>query len=244
MITYQWTTVLGYWPEFLHAAWLTVAVTILAFTLALALALAAAVARNSSHVLFRLPASIYVEIIRNTPVLLQIFVAFFALPSLGIRLSAFAAGVIALGINVGAYLAEGFRAGINEVPTGQLEAARILNLSRFDTFWRVVFPQAMRKVYPTVVNHAILTLLGTSLLSALAVPELTGQALVINARTLLFVQVFSVLLAFYLALSIAISYLGAVLGRYAFKPPLPPRRRLAGLAEAFKKRNTPKALQA
>jgi polar amino acid transport system permease protein len=244
MFGYQWTTVLGYWPEFLHAAWLTVAITVLAFGLALALALAAAVARNSPHVAVRLPASIYVEVIRNTPVLLQIFVVFFALPSLGIRLSAFVAGVIALGVNVGAYLAEGFRAGINDVPTGQLEAARILNLNRFDTFWRVVFPQAMRKVYPTLVNNAILTLLGTSLLSALAVPELTGQALVVNARTLLFVQVFGILLAFYLALSIAISYLGSVIGRYAFKPPLPRRRRLAGLAEVFNKRNAPKALQA
>lgn len=230
-MSYQWLTLWGYVPEFIKAGWLTLQVTVLAFVLSLALGLLAALASISPLAVLRWIARAYVEIIRNTPVLLQIFIVFFGLPSAGISLNAYWAGVIALGLNVGAYLSEVFRAGIQSVPRGQLEAAGILGLERGQIFAEIVLPQAARAVYPAIVNYLIQLLLGTSLLSAIALPELTGTATVINARTLLYVQTFAVALAAYLVLSNALSWLAGQLGVRIFHPPLiiRPRKRFGGL---------------
>jgi polar amino acid transport system permease protein len=215
---YQWRIVFSYLTDFLQAALLALEITLLAFALAVVLGLLAALGRNSRIGALRFVAGVYVEVIRNTPVLLQIFVAYFAIPALGINLTAFQAGVIALGVNVGAYLAEIFRAGISSVPRGQLEAASILGLNSHTIFAKVVLPQALRNVYPAVINNLIQILLGTSLLSAIALPELTGTAVTINSRTLIFLPVFVMALIMYLILSNILSFAGAVVGRYAFKP--------------------------
>ena len=103
-MSYEWLTLWGYVPEFLKAGWLTLQVTLLAFVLAVLLGLLTALASISPVAVFRYIARAYVEVIRNTPVLLQIFIVFFGLPSAGISLDAYWAGVIALGLNVGAYL--------------------------------------------------------------------------------------------------------------------------------------------
>jgi polar amino acid transport system permease protein len=224
-IEYQWRTVLAYLPDYLQAAVLALRITVLGFLLAFALAMIAAVARNSQLRIPRILAACYVEAIRNTPVLLQIFIVYFALPSFGIRLSAVTAGTIALGINVGAYLTEVIRAGISSVGKGQLEAAQILGLTKAHVFVYVVAPQALRNVYPALVNNLVQVLLGTSLLSTIAVPEITGVATVINARTLLFVQVFGIAVALYLVLSYGLSALSAIIGRFAFRAPATARAR-------------------
>ncbi|GAB2900856.1 amino acid ABC transporter permease [Paraburkholderia jirisanensis] len=224
-MSYQWLTLAGYLHDFVRAGWLTLQITLLAFALALVLGLAAALAGASRNLLLRGAASVYIEAIRNTPVLLQIFIVFFGLPTLGITLDAYTAGVIALGVNVGAYLAEVFRAGIQSVPRGQLEAASILGLSRAQIFVDVVLPQAARAVYPAIVNNLIQLLLGTSLLSAIALPELSGTATVINARTLLYVQTFTITLIAYLVLSNVLSWLAAQLGARIFHPPLVMQKR-------------------
>jgi len=230
-MSYQWLTLWGYAPEFLRAGWLTLQVTLLAFALAVSLGLLTALASVSPLAAVRFVARSYVELIRNTPVLLQIFIVFFGLPSAGISLGAWWAGVIALGLNVGAYLSEVFRAGIQSVPRGQLEAAGLLGLERAQVFTEIVLPQAARAVYPAIVNYLIQLLLGTSLLSAIALPELTGTATVINSRTLLYVQTFSVTLVAYLVLSNALSWLAGLLGARMFHPPLAvrPRARTGGL---------------
>lgn len=218
-IEYQWRTVLGYLPDYLDAAVLALRITVVGFLLAFALAMIAAVARDSGLRILRILAACYVEVIRNTPVLLQIFIVYFALPSFGIRLSAVTAGTIALGINVGAYLTEVVRAGVSSVGTGQLEAAQVLGLSKTHVFVYVVAPQALRNVYPALVNNLVQVLLGTSLLSTIAVPEITGVATVINARTLLFVQVFGIAVVLYLVLSYGLSAIASVIGRFAFRAP-------------------------
>jgi polar amino acid transport system permease protein len=230
-IEYQWRTVLAYLPDYLNAAVLALRITVLGFLLAFALAMTAALARNSGLRLLRILATCYVEVIRNTPVLLQIFIVYFAMPSFGIRLSAVAAGTIALGINVGAYLTEVIRAGITSVGPGQLEAAQVLGLSKAHVFVYIVAPQALRNVYPALVNNLVQVLLGTSLLSTIAVPEITGVATVINARTLLFVQVFGIAVALYLVLSYGLSAVAALIGRFAFPSPAiaPTRKRATGL---------------
>ena len=219
-MSYQWLTLAGYFNTFIEAAWVTLQVTLLAFLLAMTLGLLAALAKESGWSVLRLISNCYIEVIRNTPVLLQIFIVFFGLPSLGIVLNAYTAGVIALGVNVGAYLAEVFRAGIQSVPKGQIEAATILGISRRQVFINVIMPQAARAVYPAIINNLIQLLLGTSLLSAIALPELTGVATVINSRTLLYIQTFSVTLVIYLLLSNAFSLIGNLLGRGMFNPPL------------------------
>jgi polar amino acid transport system permease protein len=224
-MSYEWVTLAGYWSDFLRAAWLTLQVTLLAFALATLLGLLTALASTSRVRLLRAIAGVYIEAIRNTPVLLQIFIVFFGLPSLGIGLNAYSAGVIALGVNVGAYLAEVFRAGIQSVPRGQLEAASILGLERSQIFVEVVLPQAARAVYPAIVNNLIQLLLGTSLLSAIALPELSGTATVINARTLLYIQTFSITLIAYLFLSNLLSWLADQIGVRVFHPPLVMKKR-------------------
>ena len=231
-MSYEWLTLWGYVPEFVKAAWLTLQVTVLAFVLALVLGLLAAVASISPVAALRWIARGYVEVIRNTPVLLQIFIVFFGLPSAGLSLDAYWAGVIALGLNVGAYLSEVFRAGIQSVPCGQREAAGILGLEPTQVFMEIVLPQAARAVYPAIVNYLIQLLLGTSLLSAIALPELTGTATVINSRTLLYVQTFAVALIAYLVLSNALAWIAGQLGARIFHPPLVirPRTRFAGLS--------------
>jgi polar amino acid transport system permease protein len=219
-MSYEWLTLAGYWSDFVRAAWLTLQITLLSFILAMLLGLLTALAAASRSGFLRTLASIYIEAIRNTPVLLQIFIVFFGLPSIGITLNAYTAGVIALGVNVGAYLAEVFRAGIQSVPRGQLEAASILGLGRGQIFVEVVLPQAARAVYPAIVNNLIQLLLGTSLLSAIALPELSGTATVINARTLLYIQTFAVTLAAYLVLSNFLSWVAGLIGVRVFHPPL------------------------
>ncbi|MEM5344408.1 amino acid ABC transporter permease [Paraburkholderia azotifigens] len=219
-MSYQWLTLWGYVPEFFQAAWLTLQVTLLAFCVAPILGLLTALAGASRVAPLRVVARSYIELIRNTPVLLQIFIVFFGLPSLGLNLSAYTAGVIALGVNVGAYMAEVFRAGIQSVPRGQIEAAGILGLGRSQVFIEVVLPQAARAVYPAIVNNLIQLLLGTSLLSAIALPELTGTATVINARTLLYIETFSVTLVAYLILSNCLSWIAEQIGARVFHPPL------------------------
>ncbi len=219
-MSYEWVTLYGYLGDFVRAAGITLEVTLMAFALALILGLLAALASISNASALRAIASVYIEVIRNTPILLQIFIVFFGLPSMGITLDALSAGVIALGVNVGAYLAEVFRAGIQSVPRGQREAASILGLGRSQIFMEVVLPQAARAVYPAIVNNLIQLLLGTSLLSAIALPELTGTATVINSRTLLYIQTFTVTLIAYLVLSNALSWIAGLIGKRAFHPPL------------------------
>jgi polar amino acid transport system permease protein len=217
MIEYQWRTVLAYLPDYLHAAVLALRITVLGFLLAFALAVVFALARDSTSRVLRFVGTCYVEVIRNTPVLLQIFIVYFAFPSMGVRLSAVTAGTIALGVNVGAYLTEVVRAGISSVDRGQLEAAQILGLSRVSVFAYVVAPQALRNVYPSLVNNLVQVLLGTSLLSTIAVPEITGVATVINARTLLFVQVFGIAVVAYLILSYGLSVAAGIIKKLLFR---------------------------
>jgi polar amino acid transport system permease protein len=215
-----WGVALSYWPDFLSGLVLTAEVSLLSFALAFVLGVLGALARRSGFGPLRLLGAVYVEAIRNTPVLLQIFMIFFALPQLGLRLTAFDAGVAALGINAGAYLTEIIRAGLQAVPRGQVEAARSLGLRQRDIFRFVVFPQALRYVYPPVINQFIQVILGSSLVSTIALPELTSTTETINSTTLLTMQLFTVALVLYLLLSNVTSALADVVGRHAFKPPL------------------------
>lgn len=207
-------------PEFFESMQLTAAASVLSFALAFVFGVIGALCRRSTIAPLRWLGAVYVEVIRNTPVLVQIFLIYFGLPSFGIRLGPFSSGVAALSINAGAYLTEIIRAGLQAVPPGQVEAARSLSLNRRDAFRFVVFPQAVRYVYPPVVNQFVQIILGSSLLSAVTLHELTYTAKVINSQTLQTMQVFTVALALYLVLTNLVGFGADLLGRAVFHPPL------------------------
>jgi amine acid ABC transporter, permease protein, 3-TM region, His/Glu/Gln/Arg/opine family len=215
-VNFEWNSVFSNLGMLLDGLVITLGVSILSFVGAFPLSVTAALARRSQWLPIRFIAASYVEIFRNTPGLVQIFFVFFALPSFGIRLDAFTAGVVALTLNIGAYMSETMRAGIQSVPVGQLEAAASLGLNGPQIFTRVVLPRALRNVYPAIVNLLVATILASSLLSTIAVPELTGTATVINSRTLRTFEVFAVVTVMYVVLTNAGSSLLGLLGRFLF----------------------------
>ena len=145
----------------------------------------------------------YVEFIRNTPFLVQVFVVYLGLPTLGIRLQAEHAAILAMTINVGAYGAEIIRAGIESIPKGQIEAAKVLGFRPLQVFRLVIFKQAIRAIYPALTSQFILLMLGTSIVSAIAVEELTATANTIQSRTFRTFEVYFVVTLIYIALALS-----------------------------------------
>jgi His/Glu/Gln/Arg/opine family amino acid ABC transporter permease subunit len=185
-----------------NTAWLAVA----AQALALAIAVPTAVARLRGGAVARRVAGGYVEFVRGTPALIQLFWIFYCIPIFtGLDWSPLWGAVVALGLNVGAYDAEAFRAGIQSVHFGQVQAARALGLSAWSTFWAVVLPQATRSVLPALLNNFIGLLLYTSIVSTIGVHELTYAGGKLNTATFQSVVVFSGVAALYLILSLIAS---------------------------------------
>jgi polar amino acid transport system permease protein len=164
------------YPFFLEAAWVTIQLSILTTILGLSCGALGAAARMSRSMILRAIGATYVSIFRGTPALIQLFILYFGGPQIGIQLDAFEAGVIGLGVNIGAYMAETMRGAIQSVDKGQTEAARTLGMSRWETMRKVVLPQAMRMmIRPLGVNINAL-IKGTALVAAISVIELTYTA--------------------------------------------------------------------
>ncbi|WP_055556956.1 amino acid ABC transporter permease [Streptomyces sp. NBRC 110028] len=179
----DWTYALQDWPTYLAAAWLTLKLSLAAFAFALACALGllGASARRSRHVLVRAPAAAYVEVIRNTPLLVQMLFIYFGAAYLNIGdISVFGAALLALTLFQGAYVAEIFRSGIEAVPRGQWEAARALGLTRAQTFGSVILPQTRAIVLPPLVGQYLSLVKDTSIAVVIGYAELLreGQAVV------------------------------------------------------------------
>ena len=152
----DWGSITSFYGQLLHGAWLTLVITFSAFALAIAVGVVVAAGKMSAIAPLRWLASIYVEVLRNTPVLLQIFIVFYGLPSLGLRLSAVTAGILGLGLNVGAYLGEIFRAGVVAVPKGHREASSALAMSPMPPQVWVVAPVARRAISPSTSGPSAL----------------------------------------------------------------------------------------
>ncbi|KXV38009.1 amino acid ABC transporter permease, partial [Gluconobacter japonicus] len=163
----------GFLPLIGQAALMTLAVSALAMVLAVALGLLLALARHYGGAVLRLTAGFYVEIVRGTPLLIQVLFIFYGLPAFGIRLSPFMAGVLSLGLNYAAYEAENYRAGLLSVPRGQMEAAIALNMTHWQALRLVVVPQAFRTVVPVMTNDFISLLKDSSLVSVITLTELS-----------------------------------------------------------------------
>ena len=168
----------------------TLAVSASAFVIAIALGLVVATLRATQSAALRGLGTAYVELIRNVPLIVQIFFLFFALPSVGIRLPAFACGVLGLGVYTAAFVAEAIRSGIAAVPRGQLEAATASGLSYVGAMRLVVLPQAIRLTIPPLGNTTLNMIKNSSLVSAISIADILGVANLIGARTFAYVPMF------------------------------------------------------
>jgi polar amino acid transport system permease protein len=189
--------------QILDGVLLTLQLSVATILCGLAIGLAAAIASTSRLRALRLVARVYVEAIRNTPLLVQLFIIFFGLPTLGIRLNANTAALIALSINMGAYAAEILRAGFESVRRSQLEAGRALGLTGGQTFRHVVLFQAVKAVYPALASQFVLIMLATSVVSSIGATELFNTAAFIDSRTYLSFETYALITASYLILTLA-----------------------------------------
>ena len=193
------------WLFIVAGAGLTVLVSALSIALATVLAVFGALGRLSRSAVLNGIASLYVSLIRGTPLIVQIFFIFFALPQVGIVLPAIPTGIIALGVNYGAYMTEIFRAGIQAVPRGQSEAAQALGMPERLVFRRIVSPQAVRIVTPAVGNEFVAMIKDSALVSLIGVQELFWRAEVTGSRDIRSLQAFAVAAAFYWLVTILFS---------------------------------------
>jgi polar amino acid transport system permease protein len=189
-------------PRLLHGMVFTVQITVGAFVLAVVLGLVVAVLRLSPRRrLVYIPATIYVEVLRGTPLILQLFFAYFALPSAGLRLSPVVAAILGLGLNTSAYLSEVFRGAILGVDKGQWEASEALAMSWPGMMRHTILPQAFRSAIPPTGNYAISLFKDSALASTVSVSELLFTGQVIGSETFKYMQVYLVIGLLYLALS-------------------------------------------
>jgi polar amino acid transport system permease protein len=183
----------------------TLEVSILAIVFGFLLGLLLALLRGTRKALWKYTVTTYVELIRNTPFLVQLFVVYFVLPYVGIRISPFPAGVIALSLNCGGYSAETIRAGIESIHEGQIDAGRALGMNYLQVFQYVVFKPAMATMFPALSSLFITLMLGSSILSAISTPELTSVAYNITAYYYRHFEVFMFISVVYLLFSILFS---------------------------------------
>jgi len=189
------------WPDFVAGAWLTIQLTVLSIALGFLVGTLCALARVYGGPVLRRLAGGYVEIIRNTPLLIQIFIVYFGLSSLGLKLSAEVSAVLALTINMGAYTTEIMRAGIESIQRTQLEAADCLGLTRLQTILHVVLLPAMERVYPSLGSQGVLLMLASSITSQISAEELTATANLVQSDTYRSFEVYMIVAVVYLALS-------------------------------------------
>jgi polar amino acid transport system permease protein len=199
---FDWQFALEILPQLARAALVTIEATFLGFAVAAVLGLVLALLRRSRNPWTSAITGGFIEFIRSTPVLIQIFFLFFVFPRFGIVIPAFAAGVMALGLHYACYCSEVYRAGLDGVPRGQWEAAVALNLGPLRTYRDVIIPQAIPPVVPALGNYLIGMFKETPLLSAIAVLELMQTAKIIGSETFRYLEPITMVGAFFLVMSL------------------------------------------
>ena len=209
-----------YQDALIEGAYTTLFLAIVAAVIGLLIGICGAVLMRSGPRPIKLFLRGYIEIIRNTPVLIQIFIIFFVLPNFGLKLDPLAAASIALGLYFGAYATEIIRSGIDSIPSSQTEAGMCLGLTRLQVLKHIILPPALRNIYPSITSQFILLLLGTSIASQVSANELFHVAGVIDSRTYRSFEVYALICAIYVALSLLFKMIFAVLGRLFFRWPV------------------------
>lgn len=198
---FDFASVLAAWPQFLDGAWLTIQLYFPATVIGFVMGTLCAIGRRSSLRWLSKACGAYVEVIRNTPLLVQVFLVFFGLATLGWKVPAFTAALVALIINVAAYSCEIMRAGMDSIHKGQLEAAECLGLTRRQVYWHVILRPAMEKVYPALTSQFVLLMLATSITSQISVEELTAAAARVQSETFRPFEAYILVAVAYLGLS-------------------------------------------
>lgn len=219
MYQFNFQPVFGNLDLLLYGAWLTVRLSLMAMVLGLVVSVLGAVAKTSGIRPLRWLTDVYVEVIRNTPFLVQIFFIFFGLPAAGISMSPNTAALVALVVNVGAYGTEIIRAGIESIPRGQIEAGRALGLGPAQIFRHVVMVPALRNIYPSLTSQFIYLMLTSSVVSIISANDLASAGADLNARTFASFEIYLVLTILYFLLALGFSTLFAAIRRAFFTYP-------------------------
>jgi polar amino acid transport system permease protein len=217
--SFQFGDVFAAWPLLVKGALNTIELSLLAMLLGLMLAIVCAWGKTAGPRPLRWVINAYIELIRNTPFLVQLFFFFFALPALGLRWSAYAAALVAMVVNLGAYATEIIRAGIESIPKGQIEAGLALNLKRHEIFRFVILKPALRTVYPALTSQFILLMLSSAVVSAISADDLTSVAANLQSQTFRSFEIYIVVAGIYLLLALSFSALFRVIYRLALNYP-------------------------
>ena len=207
---------LQYSDVFLSGLKTTVELTVLTTILGVILGTVCATVRQYGNRASQRVVSVYVELIRNTPFIVQLFFIFFGLPAIGVMLTPWQASMIALTINLGAYSTEIIRAGLASISKGQMEAAKVLGLNFRQTLTRVIFIPAFEKIYPALTSQCIIVMLGSAVISQISVQDLTYAANLVQSRNFRAFESYFVTALLYLGLSILLRFAFNALGKRLF----------------------------
>jgi polar amino acid transport system permease protein len=208
----EFAALLPYWEDLASGLWFTIVLTVVSTIAGIAVGTLGASARTFGPKWLGAVVRVYVELIRNTPFIVQLFFIFFGLPALGLKLSETTAAFLAMVINLGAYSTEIIRAGIEAVPKGHIEAGVSLAMSRFEVLRTIVLRQAFAKIYPALSSQIIIVMLGSAVVSQISAPDLTYAANFIQSRNFRAFEVYLVVALIYLVLAIALRYVLRVIG--------------------------------
>ena len=222
---FDFASLLPYWKEFALGVRLTLQLSVVSTVIGFVLGTLCAIGRADGGPWVRIIVASYVEVIRNTPLLVQVFLVYFGIATLGVHVSANLAAVIALVVNVGAYTSEIVRAGLQSIHKAQLEAAECLGLSRGQTYWHVIIRPAIERVYPALTSQYVLLMLASSITSQISAEELTAVANRIQSDTFRSFETYIVVGILYLFLSFVVRIALWLLGLAIFV-----RRRRLGTA--------------
>jgi len=212
----HFSDLLQYTDVFFSGLMTTVELTLLTTILGIALGTSCAAIRQYGHPIGQRSVTVYVELIRNTPFIVQLFFIFFGLPSFGLKLSPWQASMIALTINLGAYSTEIIRAGLNSIPKGQIEAAKVLGMTFRQTLTRIIFTPAFEKIYPALTSQCIIVMLGSAVISQISVEDLTYAANLVQSRNFRAFESYLVTAFLYLGLAIALRFIFNQIGKRLF----------------------------
>ena len=212
----QFAELLPYWNVLLQGLVFTIVLTVVSTAAGIAVGTAGASARTFGPVWLGRVVAVYVELIRNTPFIVQLFFIFFGLPALGLKLNETTAAFLAMVINLGAYSTEIIRAGIQAIPKGQIEAGRSLAMSGPQIFLYIILKPALQKVWPALSSQIIIVMLGSAVCSQIAVEELSYAASYIQSRNFRAFEVYLVVAVLYLLLAIGARAILRGIGRVIF----------------------------
>ncbi|TGR65690.1 amino acid ABC transporter permease [bacterium M00.F.Ca.ET.194.01.1.1] len=217
--TFDFAPVFAAWPSLLDGVIGTLKMSSLSMIFGLSLGIVFMMMRMSKQPALKAIAVGYIEMIRNTPILVQVFFVFFGMPAIGIRLSGEQAAILAMTLNCAAYAAEIVRGGVQSIRPGQIEAGRALGMHTVDIYRFIVFRPAIRAVYPALCSQFILMMLNSSLMSSVSAEELTYFAQTLDAQTFRSFEIYLTLGVIYLAMSQFLSIALGMIGRVYFSYP-------------------------